>query len=376
MQFPFILSIDDVLPAIAGREAFFVKDLGDWSVINYRTIVDAFENEITPDEMIRRECRGIKFHKSGLIAARPFQKFWNLNERAETKHEVLPWKHDHFVSVKWDGSMIHPCLDQRGSVVFMTKMGRTDTALKCEASHLTPALAEVCKMHITHGFTPIFEWVAPWNRIVIGYEKPELVLLAIRDTHTGRYFSHGIHGTDWTEFGVRDSHHELESKIDIEELRKRTDIEGVVVSWMNGTRVKIKTDQYVLLHRAKDRITSSPKDAIAIILDDALDDALPILDPPDQARMIELKRRVSEAIFDWTNRVNMAVYVNRNVSQKAFALSDEMTSMGQTHQLLRAAAFECRKNSEASAEEEIISRMRDQCSDAKKAQILEDALPE
>ncbi|MFK5282445.1 hypothetical protein ACI3PL_23080, partial [Lacticaseibacillus paracasei] len=38
------------------------------------------------------------------------------------------------------------------------------------------------------GFTTIFEWTAPENRIVIGYDKTELTLLAVRNINSGQYF--------------------------------------------------------------------------------------------------------------------------------------------------------------------------------------------
>ena len=37
--------------------------------------------------------------------------------------------------------------------------------------------------------TPIFEFIAPDNRIVISYEEPKLILLALRNNLSGMYYS-------------------------------------------------------------------------------------------------------------------------------------------------------------------------------------------
>jgi len=84
-DFPIINNISDVLPAIEGRDEFTVAVKEGYTVINYNVMMsDTFD---CPN---RRECRGIIFDTaSGDIIRRPFQKFFNVNEREETQDHVV-----------------------------------------------------------------------------------------------------------------------------------------------------------------------------------------------------------------------------------------------------------------------------------------------
>src|SRR5690606_27383364 len=108
-------------------------------------------------------------------------------ERDETRADVIDWSRPHRVIEKLDGSMIHPAILADGSVRFMTRAGITDVSRACEARHLSGRLPSLCAELIEHGALPVFEWVSPVNRIVLGYPDDRLVLLALRTMATGRY---------------------------------------------------------------------------------------------------------------------------------------------------------------------------------------------
>src|SRR5438132_57361 len=103
--FPVIRHIDEVLPHVEGRADFAVKRQNDYTAIDY-----IFAGPDTFDHPIRRECRGIKFGADGRIIARPYHKFFNLGEKAETQPDVIDWGKAHEVLEKLDGSMVHPAL--------------------------------------------------------------------------------------------------------------------------------------------------------------------------------------------------------------------------------------------------------------------------
>ena len=118
-EFPLIRHIDDVLPAIEGCDEFKVieknDEAGEYTAIDYMVVTpDSFPSMLSDDpelrliSAIRRECRGIKFYKNGIIAARPYHKFHNLNERDETLSSIINWTRDYLAMSKLDGSMIHP----------------------------------------------------------------------------------------------------------------------------------------------------------------------------------------------------------------------------------------------------------------------------
>ena len=188
--FPVINTISDVLPAIAGRDEFVVAERDFGTVINYLVAMpDTFKMEGPDDVMgaIRRECRGLIFDLEGRIMSRPFHKFFNVNEKEETQAHMLDLSRPHTVMDKLDGSMIRP-VRMDGVVRLATKMGVTDIAIEAERLIDGNQYAWLEYM-MDNGFTPIFEYVAPTNKIVVEYAEAKLILTAVRETVTGDYTS-------------------------------------------------------------------------------------------------------------------------------------------------------------------------------------------
>src|SRR3546814_13924232 len=85
--------------------------------------------------------------------------------------------------------MIHPVrLDRR--VFLMTRKGHTDVAMKAER-YVLSAPAEInyhaCfQAFLDEGYTAIFEYIGPDNRIVLPYAESSLQLLAARHTVSGK----------------------------------------------------------------------------------------------------------------------------------------------------------------------------------------------
>ena len=79
-------------------------------------------------------------------------------------------------------------------------------------------------------------------------------------------------------FSVEDPQHMLS------QVFAMTGIEGFVVSWDSGYKVKIKTREYVQLHKTKDMIQRE-KDVIALIAHDLIDDAKAFMDDADRDRV-------------------------------------------------------------------------------------------
>jgi RNA ligase len=189
--FPEIRTINDVLPHIEGREEFIVAEREGYTVINYVVAMTNTFDMTGPDDIggaMRRECRGLIFDADGNLMSRPFHKFFNVNERAETQTHEIDMSQPHVIMEKMDGSMIRPILVD-GYLRLATKMGVTNVAMDAEAwlAGQDPSMKEWLRFYIDNGYTPIFEWVSPFNQIVIAYEEADLVLLAIRNNVTGEY---------------------------------------------------------------------------------------------------------------------------------------------------------------------------------------------
>ena len=88
--------------------------------------------------------------------------------------------------------------------------------------------------------------------------------------------------------------------------------------------VKVKTDWYVQLHRAKDKI-SHERHIIALVLEDKVDDLLPVLPDEDRERVIEFSTAVNqdiqwfcEAVYDVMRMVRLEGW-----DRKSFAIRSE-----------------------------------------------------
>jgi RNA ligase len=93
------------------------------------------------------------------------------------------------------------------TIKFRTKMGYdTDVAKKIQKfidqHELKDNYLKFLSKWLDNGFTPIFEFVAPDNKIVVEYKKGELILLAIRDVKTGLYISYDDTVKESKDFGI------------------------------------------------------------------------------------------------------------------------------------------------------------------------------
>lgn len=314
---PTITHIDDVLPSVKDRTDFVVADKGDYTVIDYvYALPDSF------DDPIRRECRGIKFGRDGRILARPLNKFFNIGEREETQPAAIDFNEPHSVTEKLDGTMIHPAIID-GEVVFMTRMGRTDHALRAER-HLTEHVRDMAACLLDRGFTPIYEWTAPDNRIVVRYGESALTLLAIRDIETGDYLPHEeIAESARCQRIPHVAHHAPRHNSAADFLayaRAIQGAEGFVVRFDSGLWVKAKGEDYVLKHRAKDSIMHE-KNILALVLSGGVDDVLPLLDDADADAVREYAAAVEGGV-DWMAKfIDVAVEDGQHMAQKDFAVS-------------------------------------------------------
>lgn len=281
-SFPIINTINDVLPAIEGYDEFIVAERDGYRVINYMVNMPHTFDMSGPDDVmgaLRRECRGIIFYPDGRLMSRPFHKFFNVNEREETLSEKIDLRKPHHVLEKMDGSMIRPLI-VNGELRLGTKMGVTDIAL---AAHLllTENQAKLLRLNVERfQFTPLFEYIAPSNKIVINYEDAKLVYLGSRDNVDGGYF---FDPTIMDEFETVPVHKVNAENMDafVQVAREKIGREGDVIRFTDGHMLKIKNDWYVRLHKLLDKVRNK-RNMIELAFNNELDDALPML--PEEER--------------------------------------------------------------------------------------------
>jgi RNA ligase len=263
-----------------------------------------------PDDLggaIRRECRGLIFDTEGRIMSRPFHKFFNVNEREETQmHKLeLDMLFDHVIMEKMDGSMIRP-VRLNGMVRLATKMGITDIAIEAEKL-LTPEQYEWLEDAMSDNLTPIFEYIAPTNKIVIEYSEPKLVLLAVRGNFSGKYVM-----PRWAPFEIVPQYGSVEGGLSeyIARAREMQGREGDIIRFADGHMLKIKNDWYVRIHKTKDLIRSD-RNIADIIVNEQLDDVLPLLDASDLVLVRAYEQRFNAALENVVGRLEGLVTLAR-----------------------------------------------------------------
>lgn len=306
-DFPKIIHIDDVIPHIEDRSEFKVM-VKDWyTVINYMVGFDDTFSLIRTrshyNMWMRRECRGLIFDtETGNLISRPYHKFFNVGEREETDISKIDLNQPHVVLEKLDGSMIRPIPTKEGFRL-ATKAGVTDVAMNAEVFIADkPEYSKFIKSSISCGLTPIFEWVSRKNRIVVDYSKDNLILTGVRELKSGNYISY----SQMVEAGKNYSIPVVKAlaglavqniKLFVQQIREWDDGEGVVLRFDSGHMVKVKADDYVLRHRSKDAINQE-KNVIQTILDDAVDDLVPLLTPEDANRIKEFQSAFWASVDD------------------------------------------------------------------------------
>lgn len=313
-KFPDLNHISDILPHIEGWDEFRVMEKGWYTVINYMV---AFEETFSYDSpngsdsyhnmSVRRECRGLIFDtETGQLISRPYHKFFNAGERDETQLDKIDLTKPHVVLEKLDGSMIRPIPTKEGFRL-ATKAGITDVAMNAEVfiadkKHYALFIEKCFQRNIT----PIFEWCSRKNRIVVDYPEDQLILTAMRNVSDGSYVTYEVMKNYATAWGIpvvkafaSNTNGETADNIEdvVEHIRKWDDGEGVVIRFDDGHMVKIKADDYVLRHKSKDAINQE-KNVLQTILDDSVDDLIPLLTPEDADRVCKFEKAFWTSVDD------------------------------------------------------------------------------
>ena len=203
-----------------------------------------------------------------------FHKFFNYWEW-ETLSEIK-WKEIESIQDKVDGSLVMfwklPCW----KIIAKSKTSITSFVSDFANRFIKndKKLYDFIEKSLENWNFPIFEYVWLENRIVVSYEKSELIFLWMRDS-SWKYFSSD------KLLKIRENHishismSKIKKDISFKEVlvKQKTDewYEGFIINFTDWYKLKIKLQTYVLKHRAKDDIWNI-KNLINICLDEQTDD--------------------------------------------------------------------------------------------------------
>ena len=183
---------------------------------------------------VLRDARGLVIDEEGRVVARGLRKFFNLSQL-----ERLPEGKPEFWE-KADGSLIL-VFEYAGRRVCSTR-GSFDSAQALWAEQRfvldRPSFVPMA------GVTYCFEAIYPCNRIVVDYGGlEELVVLAALDSATGLDRDDALAAVS-SRFRVAQFYgvHEASAIPAVER-------EGFVLRWPDGTRAKVKLEEYTRVHR-------------------------------------------------------------------------------------------------------------------------------
>ena len=196
-------------------------------------------------DVVTTLCRGLVTDTQGEIVAHPFRKFFNYSQlKAWNKVPQGNFK----VLEKLDGSYIQVFTYNDELIVSSKGSFTSDQATMATDIIFQEGVADL----FNPSYNYIFELIHPQNRIVLDYGKrEELVLLGIIDKRgteieiDGSSFSMPKEFTKSEDISWEDFHKIIEDNQ-----------EGFVVKFDSGDRMKIKSDEYLRLHKIVTQTTS------------------------------------------------------------------------------------------------------------------------
>lgn len=274
-----------------------------------------------------RNLRGITFRKDTQeLVALPFHKFFNYKECPFTEESIVREKEIVRIADKSDGSLIIFFM-LNGVLYAKTKMNcfAEQAEWAMDIVHNNRSLKDEIISLIDKGFTPMFEFVSPRNKIVIQYTKEELIYLASRNKIDGNYDFKPLKNCKSSDSFVVKT---LEGAVSI--IQNYKDKEGLVVVFDNFDMMKIKTSDYMSLHKAKDNVFNE-KNLVDMILNETIDDVKALFS--DSKEILEYISEMEKAIVSiFNNYIDHACTLynsNKDLSRKDYAikmqkLSDKM----------------------------------------------------
>jgi len=191
-------------------------------------------------------CRGLIFNTETMeIIARPFPKFWNINDdrHPETLEKNLPTNISS-ITTKMDGSLgiLYKWEDQnyvatRGSFASDQSLWATNWLQK-----------NYPRLDLLKEYTLLTEIIYPENRIVVEYDFEGLIVIGAINNSTGKELSRSDLKSYCQAMNLKlvQDHKKLLNTCMSENIPNQ---EGYVATFDNGLKVKLKFENYCELHR-------------------------------------------------------------------------------------------------------------------------------
>jgi RNA ligase len=320
-------------------ETKLIVDGFSLSVFNYR--LAKYSDFITPipskPEISGIELRGLTFvfNEDGSLFNRYvlLEKFFNLNQVPDSLYSVVKNYKIKFVNNKEDGSIASFVKLPNGKVIGKSKMGfDNDQADGINRVYKTnKEVKSLVDWTLDNNIVPVFEFVAPNNRIVLRYPSEELILLRLRDNVTGKHIDIRDHLDKVGTIRVAPFEDEIKDLDRLIELTAtQVDKEGSIVTCEDEMGrdffFKLKTPWYMSLHGLLTDDLYREHIIIGYILDDKIDDILGQIPEDEKEAHIRINKIVDivkKSISDKVSEIekDYRQYVSMNISKKDYAIN-------------------------------------------------------
>ncbi|KAK6520025.1 hypothetical protein TWF506_000316 [Arthrobotrys conoides] len=316
----------DLMNLCASNNSFYYVDSNHegitFRVFSYR--LASYSDFLLPGAL---ECRGHTFRldpstATPTLVSIPMEKFFNAGENPMTLN--LDWSKVVRVDDKRDGSLISTVSLKDGEFILKSKTSfisqQAKRAFELMGTAEYKPLWETCRRMTELGYTVNMEYTAPTNQIVLRYEGAELRILNVRSLADGSYMP--LKELDIPkEFLVDTSMEEKVSQSWVDEARTKTGVEGWVLWFADGLKVKLKTDWYSNLHLQKERVSHARR-LFELVLMEQSDDLKTLFpnDPQSIARIEEMEVKAKE-IYNRLHKLLDEFYqTNKDLPRKDYAV--------------------------------------------------------
>lgn len=341
---------DELMYLVETRDLFYFKD-HELDGVGYRVFsyhMGSYTDFIQPSAL---ECRGVMFRMSSFesdcaveLVSMPFQKFFNLGENPMAMN--LDFSKVIGFEEKADGSMISTFMHKKKlrlkSKTSLSSIMATDAMNYLNSDGNTELFSAL--EHLENlGFTTIMEWCdpKPESRIVLFYPEPQLRVFGLRHRATGDIIDFRSTDTDYLrsvnfrgegdlwcrdkllQYAVKTYTTDDPEKFANDSYAEKG-IEGYIMVFEDGFRVKLKTDWYCTQHRLKDSVTN----AVALfcsVVGGSSDDLKGIFhDNPGAVRIIEEMEAFAIPLFEnFVHEVETYYKENKDKDRKTYAINGQ-----------------------------------------------------
>lgn len=318
---------NDLMKLCSENEAFYFVDHrhdGEiYRIFNYR--LASYSDFLLPGAL---ECRGHTFRISNCedtpyLVSLPMEKFFNVGENPMTMD--LDWSKVVRVDDKRDGSLISTVRTPTGWI--LKSKGSLSSEQAVAASKWLagrPEFSNKIQQLVHDNYTVNMEWTAPDNQIVLGYSEPSLRVLNVRDKVTGEYLYREDTAFTLEEWVDMVEYGEEVNQEWIDNARNLTNIEGFILWFHDGMKVKLKTDWYCHLHLQKEQITN-PRRLFESVLNETSDDLKTLFgsDMLSISRIEEMEVK-TRGLYNRLHKLVESFYQeNKELSRKDYAIKGQ-----------------------------------------------------